>query len=199
MLIAGAGALGKEVLGILIGNSYNNEIVFYDEKPDASLLVFGKYRILSGETEVRSYFSSASKEFVSAIGHPRLREKISVRMKSLGGILGNVVYKGCYIHPVTDGYSGCIIQPGAGISFGVTIGEGCAIHANSTIGHNVVLGKFVNIGPNASVIGPCVIGDYAYISAGATVLPNVRIGKNAIVGPNILIRNDVRDFETENH
>ncbi len=196
MLIIGTGGLGKEVLGILITDSYSKEIVFYDENINAPDLLYNKFKIIKSEHELKNYLTNVSPDYISAIGHPRIREKLSLKIENMGGIPANVISKTSFVFPFLEIFEGCIIQPGAGLSHGIKVGKGNAIHINSTIGHNVKLGKFVNIGPNATIIGPCEIDDYAYISAQATILPKIRIGKNAIISANCIVNKDVQDNET---
>ncbi|MFH0867659.1 MAG: hypothetical protein V1904_15825 [Bacteroidota bacterium] len=196
MLIIGTGGLGKEILGILIEDNFPDEIAFYDENPDGPEKLFDTYKVLISVNSLKKYFSKGDKRFITGIGHPRLREKLTLKIESFGGILTSVISKRTSIFHYNEEYSGVIIQPGVGISHNVSIGTGSAIHINSTIGHSTILGKYVNIGPNVSVIGPVEIGDYSYISAQSVVKPNIRIGKNAVVSVGKIVENDLADFET---
>ena len=196
MLIAGTGGLGKEILGILIDNAYSDTIVFYDENKKAPDYIFDIFKVIKSETDLKKYFSEISNKFIVGIGHPRIREKVYNRLKKQGGIYTNVVSKSSHVFQFNDEFQGCIIQPGAGISHGVKIDMGSAIHINATIGHSVIIGKFVNLGPSTTIIGPCRIGDYAYISAQATILPNVTVGKNAIISAGCVVKRNVEDNET---
>lgn len=196
MLIIGTGGLGKEILGILIEDNFPGEITFYDENPDGPEKLYGTYKVLRSVDTVKKYFSKDDKRFITGIGHPRLREKLNLKTESLGGILTSVISKRTSIFHYNEKYSGVIIQPGVGISHNVIIGDGSAIHINSTIGHSSILGKYVNIGPNVSVIGPVEIGDYSYIGALSVVKPNIRIGKNVVVSVGKIVEKNLADFET---
>jgi sugar O-acyltransferase (sialic acid O-acetyltransferase NeuD family) len=196
MLIAGTGGLGKEILGILIVDKFQDEIVFFDEDPKSPELLYKKYKVLKDIRTVEKYFKQGDKRFITGIGNPRLREKMTLKIEKAGGKFTSVISKDIFNFPFNDKYHGIIIQPGVGISHNVSIGTGCAIHINSTIGHSTTLGKFVNIGPNVSVIGPVEIGDYSYISAQSTVLPGIKIGKHAVITAGKVIARNVADFET---
>lgn len=195
MIIAGASNLGLETLAVLLENGFKSDVIFFDSDPKKEGVLFNKYRVLTQEPKIKAYIER-NPEFVVAIGHPRLRERMYKKILAWGGEPVNVISKNAHVFPFLNSFKGCIIEPGAGLSHSVTMGEGCAIHINCTIGHAVKLGKFVNIGPGANVVGPCIIDDYAYIGVGAIVLSGVQIGKNAIVSAGALVNQDVADFET---
>jgi sugar O-acyltransferase (sialic acid O-acetyltransferase NeuD family) len=195
MLIAGTGGLGKEILEVLIEDGFTDEIVFYDEGTNAPDLLYNKFRVYKGIQEIKNYFTHGDKRFITGIGNPRIREKVSLKIEKAGGELFSVISKRTTIFPFNEKYSGIVIQPGVGISHDVTIGTGGAIHINSSVGHSSKIGKYVNIGPNATIIGPAVIGDYSYISAHAVILPNLSIGKNVIVTVGKIADKNLEDYE----
>ncbi|MGQ9846168.1 MAG: PglD-related sugar-binding protein [Bacteroidales bacterium] len=195
MIIVGAANLGLEVLAILLANKYSGKIVFYDTDKAKEGILYNQYSVITSEAQIKQELK-INNDFIVAIGHPRLRERMYNKMLALGGNPTNVISTNAHLFTFLNPFKGCIIEPGAGISHSVEIGEGCAIHINCTIGHAVKLGKFVNIGPGANVVGPCVISDYAYVGVGAIILPNVHIGKNAIISAGSLVNRDVDDFET---
>ncbi len=194
MLIVGTGGLGKEILGILIQDDLKDEIVFFDESIHAPDLLFNKYRVFKDPELLRKYFEEEDTRFITGIGNPRIREKLTLMLEKAGGKPMSVISKRASIFHFNNKYEGIIIQPGVGISHNVNIGKGAAIHINTTIGHSTTIGKYVNLGPNVSVIGPVEIGDYSYISAQAIILPNIKIGKNVIITAGKLVDRDLKDF-----
>lgn len=196
MLIAGTGGLGKEILGILIQDNFADEIVFFDENIQSPDLLYNKFRVIKDLKNLQTYLEQVDNRFITGIGNPRLREKITTLIEKCGGKTFSVISNRTSIFHYNNQYSGAIIQPGVGISHNVSIGKGAAIHINATIGHSTIIGKYVNIGPNVSVIGPVEIGDYSYISTQATILPNIKIGKNVIVTAGKLVEKDLMDFES---
>jgi len=195
MIIVGAANLGLEVLSILLTNKYEGKIVFFDTDKTKEGLLFNQFPVITDEEEIKKELKR-HKDFVVAIGHPRLRERMYNKMLIWGGSPTNIISNHAHLFTFLKPFKGCIIEPGAGISHSTELGEGCAIHINCTIGHAVKLGKFVNVGPGANIVGPCVIDDYAYIGVGAIVLPNVHIGKNAIISAGAIVKNNVADNDT---
>lgn len=196
MIIAGTGGLGLEILGMLIDNGYEKEIVFFDENPDGPENLFGKYRVIKQDEELQQHFRNHGGDFITGIGNPRIREKVTLRIKNMGGILTSVVSKRAGVFQFNTLPPGTIIHPYVLISHHLDMGEGCALHAHSSIGHAARLGKYINVAPGVSIIGPIEIGDYTYIAAGAVILPHIRIGKNVVISAGAVVKNDVPDFAT---
>lgn len=195
MLIIGTGGLGKEILGILAEDHYPEEIIFFDENRDVPDLLYNKYTVIKSDKLLKSYLKKKP-QFITGVGHPRIREKITKKAEQMGGILTSVISSRTSIFPFNETYSGIIIQPGVGISHNVKFGRCCAVHINSTIGHSCKIGNFVNIGPNVSIIGPVSIGSYSYISAQVTVLPHLEIGSHVVVTAGKVVTRNLADFET---
>ncbi len=196
MIIVGTGGLGLEILGTLINNGYKGEIVLYDENTSAPDLLFKKFRVIKKVSVLSKYIDENDAGFITGIGTPRIREKLTNKLLKLGGKNEVVISKLAALFQFNEYPAGTIIEPFAAISHRVEMGTGCAIHVHSSIGHSAKLGKYVNVGPGAAVIGPVEIDDYAYIGAHAVIHPHIRIGKNAIIAAGAVVKNDVGDLET---
>jgi len=196
MLIVGTGGLAKEVFGMVLKYKLSSDIIFYDENKASPELLYNKYKVLHEENEVQQYFSANTPEFIVGIGNPRIREKLTLKIRELGGISTNVISTESAIFQFNNYSTATIIEPFVGISHALTIGEGCAIHIHASIGHSAKIGKYVNIGPGATIIGPIEIGDYTYIGAKSLVMPNIKIGKNVIIAAGVTVNKDLNDFET---
>jgi sugar O-acyltransferase (sialic acid O-acetyltransferase NeuD family) len=196
MLIVGTGGLAKEVLGMIIKYKLSENVIFYDENKATHGLLYDRYKVLHEEKEVKQYFSTYSPEFIVGIGNPRIREKLTLKMRELGGMSTNIISNEAALFQFNDYSTATIIEPFVGISHGLTLGEGCAIHIHSSIGHAAKIGKYVNIGPGATIIGPIEIGDYTYIGAKSLLLPNIKIGKQVVIAAGITVNKDLPDCET---
>ena len=196
MLIVGAGGQGKEALAVLLDNGHDQPIHFFDEAPDASTLLYGKFKVYSTQEEVKQYFVDHSPEFIVAVGHPRIRKKLTETLKSLGGHLSSVISKSAHLFQFNDSFDGMIAKPGAVISHGVEIGSGCIIHVHASVGHSCIIGDYSNIGPGAALIGPVHIGNNCQIGARAIILPGLNIGNNVIIGAGVVVREDLANNES---
>lgn len=75
----------------------------------------------------------------------------------------------------------------------VKIGEGSLLNVGSKIFHDVKIGKFCEIAPQASLLGKAEIGDYTFIGAGSIILPKIKIGKNCVIGAGSVVTKDIPD------
>ena len=196
MIIAGHGGLGIELLGLMINDHLEEEIMFYDEDKEVSGGNTHGARVSSSLKEVEAFFRSSTENFVVGIGHPRLRQKVTTILEEIGGTAFNYIAPTASIHPGEAMYSGLVAQPGAGISHHSTVGKSCSLHINAVIGHHVQLGDYVTIGPNVSIIGPTSIGDFCRIGSNAVVLPNTQVGNNVIIPAGSIVEGDVEDNTT---
>lgn len=194
MIIVGTGGLGKEVLSILLKDQYSGNILFYDENPDGPDYIFEKIKVVKKAQELKDYIKKVDSRFIVGIGQPRIREKLTQKLISWGGQNSSVISMQSALSLLNNYPAGTIAEPFCAVSHGLQMGEGCALHVHSSIGHAAKIGKYVNVGPGAAIIGPIEIGDYSYISAHAVVLPNIHIGKNVLIGAGCVVRNDVPDF-----
>lgn len=196
MLIIGTGGLAIEIFAMIIEYKLSESVTFYDENTNAPSILYNKYKVIKEESEVKQFLKSDSPEFIVGIGNPRIREKLTNKLKNYGGKNSKIISKDSAIFQFNNYPEGTIIQPFVGISHGLQLGEGCAIHTHACIGHAAIIGKYVNIGPAVNIIGPTEIGDYSYIGAKSLIMPNLKIGKQVIVSAGAIVNKDLKDFET---
>jgi len=65
------------------------------------------------------------------------------------------------------------------------------INTAAIIEHEVKVGEFSHIGPNAVVCGGCEVGKNVFIGAGAIIKQSISIGDNAIIGAGAVVINDI--------
>ena len=57
--------------------------------------------------------------------------------------------------------------------------------------HDVRVGDFSTIAPNACILGNVHVGSLCYIGANSTILPGITIGDGSIVGAGAVVTRDV--------
>jgi acetyltransferase EpsM len=65
------------------------------------------------------------------------------------------------------------------------------VNSAAVVEHDVLLGEFSHVSPNATLAGGARVGPMAQIGAGATVLPGKSIGARSIVGAGSVVTKDV--------
>ena len=93
------------------------------------------------------------------------------------------------------------IEPDSSISIGINcvinslakINAGVIINTGAIIEHEVEIGKFSHIAPNATVCGGVIIGENVLIGANSVIKQGVKIGCNVTVGAGSVVINDILD------
>lgn len=195
MLIIGAKGFAKEVLEVLHQNNQTENIAFYDDvNHDIGDFLYNKFPILKNENQAIDFFKTNGNEFTIGIGNPQLRYKLYNKFKDLGGIFTSTISQYAKIgsFDVTIG-EGANILDDVKISNSVSIGKACLIYYNVLITHDNIVRDFVELSPNAILLGKVSIGSFTQIGANATILPNVKIGKNVIIGAGSVVTKDIPD------
>ena len=195
MLIVGAKGFAKEVLEVLHQNNQTENVVFFDDvNPDIGDFLFGKFKILKSELDVKSYFATVDKNFTIGIGNPILRYKLYLQFETWGGVFTSTISPKALIGTYEIAIlQGCNILSGVTISNTNEVGKGCLIYYDSVITHDCIIGNFVEISPKVAVLGRCQIGSFSHLGTNSTILPNIKIGKNVIVGAGSVVTKDLPD------
>lgn len=195
MLIVGTGGLALDLLGSFEIDFPDEEVIFFNDTdmgiPD---YISGNYKILRSFNEAEIFFKTQSAKFIVAIGDNHIREKLTLKFISLGGVNTNhisqkaTIYKHCKIAK-----EGVIILPEVIISNGCNIGTGSVIYCNSSLGHNSKIGNYSLISGN-TCMSNCEIGDYVFIGIGTSIKPTSKIANNAYIGSGSNIINNIQEY-----
>jgi acyl-[acyl carrier protein]--UDP-N-acetylglucosamine O-acyltransferase len=83
----------------------------------------------------------------------------------------------------------------AGCVRSTPVGEQSLLMSGNYVAHDVVLGRGVQIGPNAALGGLSEVGDGSLIGARVVVLPHRKIGRHCVVEPGSVVTHDIPDFQ----
>jgi len=103
------------------------------------------------------------------------------------------------IDPTSSVSKFAFIKPDSSISLGVNsvinslakIEAGSIINTGAIIEHEVEIGKFSHVGPNATLCGNVNISDNVFIGANSVVKEGVKIGENSIIGAGSVVLKNV--------
>lgn len=193
MLVIGAKGLAKEVLEVCKNTNMLDDLVFFDNVNHYdSKLLYNTFPILTSFEEVKTYFLNIDKKFTLGLGNSKLRYNLYKKLEDIGGEFYSTISSKADIGSYDVNIDiGANILDGVKISNSVTIGKGALIYYNSIITHDCNLADFVEISPNATILGRVKIGSFTQIGANATILPDVEIGDNVIVGAGAVVTKDV--------
>ena len=154
MLIIGAKSFAKEVLEICHQCEDIKNLVFYDDiNLDIGTLLFDQFKILKNINEAKLYFETVDFRYTIGIGNPYLRYKLFEKFSKIGGEYFSTISPNAKIgsYDVEIG-NGTNILSNAIISNSAKIGKGCILYYNVIVTHDCIVGDFVELSPNATLI-----------------------------------------------
>ena len=84
---------------------------------------------------------------------PAIREKMVQHYQSIGYGFATVISPYAHISKTAEIGEGSIIQSGVNISSFAKVGRFCKLNCNCNVMHDIVIGDFVTIAPNAVLLG----------------------------------------------
>ena len=142
--------------------------------------------------------------YVIGIGECELRAKIAARY-------ANQISFTNLIHPSAtlgdrqiekiERRKGVIICAGVRFTCNIEVGNFSVFNLNATISHDVIIGDFVTVSPQACLLGNVEVRDGTWIGAGAIVnqgCENAKriIGRNTIIGSGAVVLDDCHSDAT---
>lgn len=178
VVIAGAGALGRELLGWLRADGRGDAVVFLNDGPAPPLRVLGSFD---------AYRPEPADDLLIAIAEPEKREASAVR---LHGQAATYIARSATIGDASIG-PGCLLLPHCLVSAGARLGRGVLVNVFSSIGHDVVLGDWCTLSSHVDLTGRVKVGRAVFFGSGARVVPGVVIGDGATIGAGAVVLQDV--------
>jgi sugar O-acyltransferase (sialic acid O-acetyltransferase NeuD family) len=193
MLIIGAGGHAREVLNILSNNlSEAEKLAFYDDTINAPRDIYGQFDVLHSIEETRLFFKTSGNRFCLGIGNPLNRFVLVKTMVENGGEFASIVDKTALINDRAN-IKNADIMPLTFIGPDVEIAFGVLINTRVNVHHDVIIGEYTEVSPQAVLLGGCIIGSFTRIGSNAVVLPKLKIGNNVVIGAGAVITKDIPD------
>jgi sugar O-acyltransferase (sialic acid O-acetyltransferase NeuD family) len=188
MLIVGSGGHAKEVFDVLIEQLNENSINFFDNTEDAIDKVYGQFDVIHNELEVKNFFKNDNR-FCMGVGSPNTRKIFIARMLKLEGAYTRIVASSSIISNYSIIKGDIMNQVFVGSE--VFIDVGTLINTGAQIHHNVKVGEYSEISPNAILLGKCAVGNLCRIGANATILPGIKVGDNSIIAAGAVVTKNI--------
>ncbi len=184
VVIAGAGALGREIMGWLRVEDKADGLAFLSDVPAPGLNVIGR---------MDGFAPEPGDEVLIALGDPEQRERCA---KRLGMPSASYVARTATVAQDATIGPGCLVLPHAIVSANAQLGRGVLVNVCSSIGHDVVLGDWCTLSAHVDLTGRVQVGRSVFFGSGARVVPGVRIGDGATIGAGAVVLHDVREGAT---
>jgi len=184
LVVVGAGGFGREVLQLAMHQNKMtqqwNIMGFVDDNKELQGKTINGFPVLGDIDWLAA--NAGDKYAVFALGEPELKRKVEKRLQKSGIRYATLIHPSAVMGDFIDIREGAIIAAGVVCTVNIKIGKHVIINLNCSVGHDVVIGDYATIAPDANVMGETSIGEGCYIASGVTIRDGVNIGQNTIVG-----------------
>jgi sugar O-acyltransferase (sialic acid O-acetyltransferase NeuD family) len=163
---------------------------FIDDTPEKNGQVFYGFPIFGGRDRIKTFDLENTFFFNNVFGLMSGRRKVAQILVENGCQLVSLITPGTDLSFTKVGID-VAIEAQVAIDTDVIIGDHSCVKRSASLGHEVILDKFVFIGPGATVCGRVKIREGAYIGAGSCILPELEIGRNSTVGVGAVVTQSV--------
>lgn len=192
----GAGGHAKEMLELVIEEEGVKHVAVFDNvTPDIHIpKIFSEFNILRDKVSLTNWFKDNDNDFVIGVGGIRAKSILWELAMDCGGSPRSLIAKNAAIgHFDTNIGVGSTIMQMAFVSNSVQIGKGVLINTRVNIHHDIRIGDFCEIAPNALLLGRAQIGQNNFIGAGAVILPDIVIGNDCTIGAGAVVTKNLTD------
>lgn len=173
---------GNDVIGVISPSSLSPRKIFSG---------ITRY---SSDSEFMSTFAPHEVVVVNGIGPaPKadLRQRLQSEYEAHGFEFISVVSPRARISNFAEREGAVQVMAGATVQAGVVLGKASVINTCAVIDHDCRLGKYVHVGPGATLCGGVVLEKRAYVGANATVFPGVKICEGAVIGAGAVVKKNI--------
>jgi sugar O-acyltransferase (sialic acid O-acetyltransferase NeuD family) len=164
---------------------------FIDDTPEKSGQMFYGFPILGGQDRIHTLDLDNTFFFNNVFGTMAGRKKVAQICEENRCQLVSLITPGIDLSFTKVGID-VAIEAQVAIDADVNIGDHSCVKRSASLGHEVILDKFVFIGPGATVCGRVKIQEGAYVGAGSCILPELEIGENSIIGAGAVVTRSVQ-------
>ena len=126
-------------------------------------------------------------EFIITPDAPCVRKRLADYYRSIGFSFATIIHPLATISPTAQIGEGSVIQKGVNVSANTRVGAFCRLNTHCNVTHDVVVGDFTTIAPDAVLLGYVTVGEGCYVGANSTVLPNCFIGNEVTIGAGAVV------------
>ena len=190
IIILGAGGLAQEIVWLIDEiNDLKKEwkiLGYLDSHPDVQNKTILGYNVLGKFEDAVNYENAY---FIVAFGDASFRKKIVELVDNKNTKWATLISPTCRIHNSNSIGKGVVIGRYSDITINCDICDFVMLNIHVVLGHNIKIGKYSIISPNATINGGANIGEACSIGANAFVR-DIIIGDNVVVGASsCVIRN----------
>ncbi|HEY4950014.1 MAG TPA: acetyltransferase [Candidatus Acidoferrales bacterium] len=193
VFIYGAGGHGKVVADILIRNGDTEFVGFVDDRDELVGRTIMGFPVVGNGEWLREEASNSRVAIAIGTGESRVRQLLAARCSRWGIEILTLVHPAATVSRAARLGPGTAVMAGAIINPEATVGAGAIINSAAVVEHDVQIGDYAHVAPNAAMGGGSGLGAFSHLGLGAAVIQCIRIGSHTIVGAGAVVVEDLPD------
>ena len=193
VFVYGARGHGKVVADILMAEAHHKIEGFLDDDESLSGSRVLGLEVMGGATRLSSEVSKGDVGVALGVGDNSMRKKLAERLKLLGLPIVTAIHPSAAVSKAASVKDGTVVMAGAVINPCAELGFGVVVNSGAVIEHDVVVGDYAHVSPNASMGGESRLGTLSHLGLGAIILPGVAVGSGTVIGAGAVVTREMPD------
>ena len=193
LYIAGAGGLGREVASyaveIIAVGRWQAQLGGFLDDTDANPACFGCS--LPVVSTIDGWNPTPKDRVVVAIGEPAARRQVVARLIQSGARFATLIHPTAWVAAQARVGQGCIVAPLAAVAPYAEIGDHALINVHAGIGHDVRLGAYSVVAPQAVLNGFVTTAEEVLVGSSAVITARLNVGTGARISAGSVVYSDV--------
>jgi acetyltransferase EpsM len=186
LVIVGGGELARVVIEAARAQGGWDIRGFVDPEPCEETVRRLGIRRLGDDLALTSLTDEALVLGIGAVKVSPVRERVVAKINATDR-WATVIHPFTSVSPTARIAPGVVVLAGAVICSGADISEHAIINLGSKIDHDVHVGRFVHVAPQAALGGGSRVEDHAYIGMGAIIRDHVTVSAGTLVGMGAVV------------
>ena len=186
LIIVGGGELARVIIEAARADGNWDIVGFVDPQPcEETVKRLGVPR-LGGDEALESLTDEKLILGVGTIKVSPIRELVVAKINAPAR-WATIIHPFTSISPTAQIASGVVVLPGVVVCTGAIISEHVILNLGAKIDHDLRIGKFVHVAPQAALGGGSRVDDNSYIGMGAIIRDHVTVSGDTLVGMGAVV------------
>jgi acetyltransferase EpsM len=187
LIVVGGGELARVIIETAIAEGKWRIVGFVDPTPCDETVRRLKLPRLGTDTDIGRFPNAMTVLGVGTIKVSDVRRNIVDRLALPQSRWATIIHPSASVSPSASVAPGAVVLAGAVLCSGVSIGAHCIINLGAKIDHDVKVGAFVHVAPQAALGGGSRVEDHAYIGMGAMIRDHLTVSERNLVGMGAVV------------
>lgn len=191
VFVYGAGGHGKVVANILVCSNTAGLTGFIDDRGDLQGTTVLGLPVLGNGSWLQATALSSPVVVVLGVGENSARQLLARRCMSWKIDILTAIHPNATVARTATVGPGTVVMARAVINPGANVGAGAVINSAAVVEHDVEVGDFAHVAPNATMGGGSRLGALSLLGMGAVLLQRITVGEQSFIGAGAVVTRNI--------